>query len=153
MILLFFIFLSIEFTFYSKNQFLISIFSNHDGKVYWVFHKLTLSPTFWLLTLLALVICLLPDILIMVCNTYRPLKLKPKFNHSNEARVNDGFVSSTTDIPLQVLNIYFTIKYYHIILYSVILFHIRNNYTLSVEMGRTFIFNFFLSQSSTCVNF
>lgn len=61
-----------------------------------------MSLTFWLLTLLAVVICLLPDILIVVCNTYRPLKLKRKVHESNEARVNNGFVSSTTDIPLQV---------------------------------------------------
>lgn len=88
-----------------------SVFLNRDGNVYWVFHKLTMSLTFWLLTLLAVVICLLPDILIVVCNTYRPLKLKRKVHESNEARVNNGFVSSTTDIPLQTRHSFSLLKW------------------------------------------
>lgn len=93
-----------EAVFYIAVFIYCSVFLNYDGKIYWVFHKLTMSPTFWLLTVLALVICLVPDLLIVVYNTYRPLKLKSKFNLSEQSRINNGFVSSTTDIPLQTRN-------------------------------------------------
>lgn len=62
---------------YSLNIF----FRQYDGDMLWVFQNLVSSPTFWLLTLVALPVCLLPDILVNVYNTYRPTKL-----HSMEER-------------------------------------------------------------------
>lgn len=40
-----------------------------------VFQKLLMSPSFWLITVIVIVICLIPDYLLLTYNTYRPLKV------------------------------------------------------------------------------
>ncbi|KAL0110201.1 hypothetical protein PUN28_013685 [Cardiocondyla obscurior] len=46
-----------------------------DGDMYGVFQKLSVSPSFWALTVLIVVACLIPDYLWLTYNTYRPLRV------------------------------------------------------------------------------
>ena len=81
---------------------LILFYRNYDGDMLWVFHKLTMSPTFWLLTILVLLICMIPDLLIMIHNTYIPLKLnKNTTNFNFEERFNEAHLS-TPQTPFPV---------------------------------------------------
>ncbi|KAL6255347.1 hypothetical protein P5V15_013685 [Pogonomyrmex californicus] len=47
----------------------------YDGDMFGVFQKLLMSPMFWLLTVLIVVACLIPDYLMMTYNTYTPIKI------------------------------------------------------------------------------
>ncbi|KAK0098029.1 hypothetical protein PV326_011702 [Microctonus aethiopoides] len=47
----------------------------YDGHVYWVFHQLVCSPSFWLLTIVLVPACLLPDCLIAIYDSYGYLDL------------------------------------------------------------------------------
>lgn len=55
--------------------FLYIYFRQYDGHVYWVFHQLVCSPSFWLLTIVLVPACLLPDCLIAIYDSYRYLDL------------------------------------------------------------------------------
>ncbi|XP_023288615.1 probable phospholipid-transporting ATPase IF isoform X2 [Orussus abietinus] len=46
-----------------------SVYTVYNGNVFWVFNKMLLSPTFWLLTLVTVTICHIPDFLIVLYNT------------------------------------------------------------------------------------
>ncbi|XP_024876630.1 probable phospholipid-transporting ATPase IF isoform X1 [Temnothorax curvispinosus] len=47
----------------------------YDGDMYGVFPILLKSPSFWLITVLIVVTCLIPDYLWLTYNTYKPLKI------------------------------------------------------------------------------
>ncbi|XP_014470440.1 PREDICTED: probable phospholipid-transporting ATPase IF [Dinoponera quadriceps] len=50
----------------------------YDGDMLWVYQNLLMSPSFWLITLFVIVVCLMPDYLLLTYNTYRPLKILRK---------------------------------------------------------------------------
>jgi len=43
--------------------------------MYGVFQKLLMSPSFWLITIIVVVVCLIPDYLLLTYDTYRPIKV------------------------------------------------------------------------------
>ncbi|XP_066584351.1 phospholipid-transporting ATPase IF-like isoform X2 [Prorops nasuta] len=67
----------------------------YDGNVYWVFQKLLMSPTFWLLTGVLTVACLIPGFLVVICNTYRPEKVLRK---NEELPIDPNNCNSCTNI-------------------------------------------------------
>lgn len=64
-----------------------------------VFHKLASSLTFWLLTIVVVVVCLIPDYLLITYNSYRPARIARR----NEERPQ--YISSQDDnreiLPMQ----------------------------------------------------
>ncbi|KAK0180340.1 hypothetical protein PV327_005992 [Microctonus hyperodae] len=52
-----------------------SIDIQYDEHMYWVFHHLVCSPSFWLLTIVLVPACLLPDCLTAIYDSYRYLDL------------------------------------------------------------------------------
>lgn len=40
-----------------------------------VFQKLLMSPSFWLITIIVVVVCLTPDYLLLTYDSYRPMKI------------------------------------------------------------------------------
>ncbi|XP_050456062.1 phospholipid-transporting ATPase IF-like isoform X4 [Cataglyphis hispanica] len=47
----------------------------YDGDMFGVFYRLLMSPSFWLITIIVVVICLIPDYLLLTYDTYRPMKI------------------------------------------------------------------------------
>lgn len=43
-----------------------------------VFQQLLMSPSFWLITIIVVVLCLIPDYLLLTYDTYRPIKVLRK---------------------------------------------------------------------------
>ncbi|XP_011501705.1 PREDICTED: probable phospholipid-transporting ATPase IF [Ceratosolen solmsi marchali] len=60
----------------------------YDGDMFRVFPKLLLSPTFWLLTFLVIVISLIPALLVGIYESDRPSRLREKLE-TKEDNVND----------------------------------------------------------------
>ena len=69
----------------------VCVFRQFDGDMLYVFRYLILSPSFWLLTIVVVPMCLLPDILVNIYNTYRPTKL-----HSMEEKYSSQDAYSVT---------------------------------------------------------
>lgn len=57
---------------------IILYFRRYDGDILYVFPKLLLSSTFWLLTLVIIVVSLIPGYLIRIYESYRPNKILRK---------------------------------------------------------------------------
>ncbi|XP_072764277.1 phospholipid-transporting ATPase IF isoform X2 [Anoplolepis gracilipes] len=47
----------------------------YDGDMYGIFQRLLMSPSFWLITIIIVVICLIPNYLLLTHDTYRPMKV------------------------------------------------------------------------------
>ena len=89
-----------------KNN-LFTYFRKYDGDVYGVTPKLFNSPSFWLVTLLVVVICLIPICLIIVYETVRPekLRIKLKCKYLSEIKSNYSYepiMDSTTTLLIKV---------------------------------------------------
>ncbi|XP_024937348.1 probable phospholipid-transporting ATPase IF isoform X3 [Cephus cinctus] len=55
----------------------------YDGDMLWVFYKLLMSPTFWLLTVVTTVTCFIPDFLILIYKNYRPMRVAKQHSRKN----------------------------------------------------------------------
>ncbi|XP_029155219.1 probable phospholipid-transporting ATPase IF isoform X3 [Nylanderia fulva] len=47
----------------------------YDGDMFGVFERLLMSPSFWLITIIIVVVCLIPDFLLLTNETCRPMKI------------------------------------------------------------------------------
>ncbi|KAJ8683561.1 hypothetical protein QAD02_019353 [Eretmocerus hayati] len=75
--------------------FLYCIWSWHfDGDMYQVFPRLLKSPTFWIVTVLVVIICLAPALLFAFHKAGRPARLKGKLDRREEA------IKSIMSVPL-----------------------------------------------------
>ncbi|KAG7189384.1 hypothetical protein KM043_017031 [Ampulex compressa] len=74
----------------------------YDGDMLSVFPKLLLSPSFWLLTIVIIVVCFIPDCLILIYNTYRPIRVlqkneeDPQILNANEREISENSIPSQT---------------------------------------------------------
>ncbi|CAG5102645.1 Similar to ATP11B: Probable phospholipid-transporting ATPase IF (Homo sapiens) [Cotesia congregata] len=71
-----------------------SINIQFSSQMFGVFVELMSSPTFWLLTILIVPICLIPDFLIAVYESYRPSKLN--YQDTREENIQDNYSEWST---------------------------------------------------------
>lgn len=69
--------------------YLLIVFRKFSGGMYWVFHKLSMSPSFWLLTIIILPICLIPTCFVAVYDRSRPGKLS--YQYEREENLQDTY--------------------------------------------------------------
>lgn len=69
-----------------------------------VFINLISSPTFWLLTIVIVPMCLIPDYLIAIYESYRPSKLN--YQDEREENIQDNYSEWSTPSS-EVVNDYF----------------------------------------------
>ncbi|XP_011298118.1 probable phospholipid-transporting ATPase IF isoform X2 [Fopius arisanus] len=78
-----------EFAFFVITSLYSSLNPPFSGGMYWVFHKLYLSPSFWLLTMIIVPICLVPTCFVAVYDRSRPIKLS--YQNEREENLQDNY--------------------------------------------------------------
>ncbi|XP_020288805.1 probable phospholipid-transporting ATPase IF isoform X2 [Pseudomyrmex gracilis] len=68
----------------------------YDGDMFGVFERLAMSPSFWLLTVVVVVTCLIPDYLFLMVNSYRPMKILRRNEELPQIVSEDGSESSSS---------------------------------------------------------
>ncbi|XP_076762998.1 phospholipid-transporting ATPase IF [Xylocopa sonorina] len=96
----------------SEIAFLIFVFiyssvrRRYDGDMLMVFQNLIASFTFWLLTIIIVVVCLIPDYLIITYNSYRPVRILRRNEESPRyiPTIGNGNDDTVENVPLQMMN-------------------------------------------------
>ncbi|XP_063979096.1 phospholipid-transporting ATPase IF isoform X2 [Diachasmimorpha longicaudata] len=78
-----------EFTFFVMTLLYSSLDPKFSGEMYWLFYKLCMSPTFWLLTMIILPICLIPTCFVGLYDRSRPAKLS--YQAEREENLQDTY--------------------------------------------------------------
>ncbi|XP_076395905.1 phospholipid-transporting ATPase IF [Megachile rotundata] len=73
----------------------------YDGDMLRVFQVLISSITFWFLTIIVAVVCLVPDYLILVYDSYRPAFITRRNEEQPQQYINANSNDNTENVPLQ----------------------------------------------------
>ncbi|KOC61372.1 putative phospholipid-transporting ATPase IF [Habropoda laboriosa] len=73
----------------------------YDGDMLRVFYILVSSLTFWLLTIIVVVACLIPDYLVIIYNNHRPTRIMRRNEEVRPSRGNAGNDNTANNTPLQ----------------------------------------------------
>lgn len=88
-------------------------FRRYDGDMFGVFERLAMSPSFWLLTVVIVVACLIPDYLFLMVNSYRPMQILRRNEALPQIISDDNESSSSYKVITKTINIvqFFYIAY------------------------------------------
>ncbi|XP_017879448.2 uncharacterized protein LOC108624562 [Ceratina calcarata] len=76
-----------------------SVHARYDGDLLRVFHILMASLNFWLLTIIVIFVCLIPDCLVMIYNSYNPMRILRR----NEERPRYSNNEVNEEVPLETM--------------------------------------------------
>ncbi|XP_076237899.1 phospholipid-transporting ATPase IF [Calliopsis andreniformis] len=76
------------------------IHAKYDGDMLRVFQMLTSSVTFWLLTAIVIVICFIPDYLLITYNSYRPARIQRR-NEEHPQDIINNQDNNVESLPMQ----------------------------------------------------
>ncbi|XP_043284852.1 phospholipid-transporting ATPase IF [Venturia canescens] len=89
-----------EIVFFGTTLVYSSLKRTYDGDMLRVFHNLLISPSFWLLTFVVLITCIIPDILVNVHNAYRPMffnSMEQRYASQDDNSINYSEASLTSE--------------------------------------------------------
>ena len=73
----------------------------YDGDMLTVLPMLIPSMTFWLLTIVIVIVCLIPDCLIVVYNKYRPARIMRRNEEPRQHIISNNVNNNTENVLLQ----------------------------------------------------
>ncbi|KOX76982.1 putative phospholipid-transporting ATPase IH [Melipona quadrifasciata] len=91
-----------ELTFIAFTLFYSFVPTRYDGDILRVFPTLLSSITFWLLTIMIVIVCLIPDCLLIVYNKYRPARVMRRNEEPRQHIISNNVNDDTENVLLQI---------------------------------------------------